>query len=170
MVQRPAPLPGEGIPQAVYALTENIQRRLTVHFQGMGLHWGLRRILQQLWIADGLSQVQLAQAVRSSEASASNMLKHLVRDGWVERRRDPYDYRVSRVFLTQQGRALRDAIEQECARIGEEVREALGARGTERLMELLASASDCLSGEEGDRGDRPDASGIYDALSPPGEL
>jgi len=169
MTRRPQPLPGEGIPQSAYALTEGIQRRLMVLFRGTGLHWGLRRILQELWIADGLSQAELAHAVRSSEASASNMLKHLVSSGWVERRRDPYDYRISRVYLTEQGRALRAAVEEECASIHEEICQDLGAPDAKRLMALLGKALDRLMTAEGEE-DETGATGIYDAPSPPGEL
>lgn len=168
MAERPSPLPGEGVPQSVYALTETIQKRLMVHMSGKGLHWGLRRILQELWLRDGLSQVELAQAVRSSEASASNMLKHLVDGGWVERRRDPYDYRVSRVFLTDQGRALRDAIVRECAGIDAELREGMGSRDAKQLMDLLDRASDRLRSHEGE--DTVEPTGLYDAPSPPGDL
>jgi len=153
----------------VYALTERIQRRLMAHFQGTGLHWGLRRILQELWIQDGLSQAELAHAVRSSEASASNMLKHLVGGGWVERRRDPYDYRISRVFLTEKGRALRDAIEEECARIHKGVSQELGTKDTKRLTALLGKALDRLVSDEA-ADDETSATGIYDSPSPPGEL
>ena len=76
-------LPGEGIPQALYALTHLVEQRLRRHFRGTHLHWGLRRILQQLWLRDGLSQKELADSVGSSEASISNMLKHLESGGWV---------------------------------------------------------------------------------------
>ncbi|MDD5264435.1 MAG: MarR family winged helix-turn-helix transcriptional regulator [Candidatus Bipolaricaulis sp.] len=168
MARRPKPLPGDGVPQAAYALTECIQRRLMAHLRGTGLHWGLRRLLQELWIADGLSQAELAHAVRSSEASASNMLKHLVNDGWVERRRDAYDYRISRVYLTEKGRALRDAIEHECAAIHKEISDDLGARDAKRLVTLLGKALDRLLSVEND--DETSATGIYDSPSPPGVL
>jgi DNA-binding MarR family transcriptional regulator len=153
----------------VYALTECIQRRLLTHFAGTRLHWGLKRILQELWIADGLSQAELAKAVRSSEASASNMLKHLVSGGWVERRRDAYDYRISRVFLTEQGKALRDAIERECVSIEAELRHGMRADDAERLIALLDAALDRL---EQTAGQDEDASptGIYDSPGPPGGL
>ena len=169
MTRRPKPLPGDGVPQAVYALTERIQRRLMAHLQGTGLHWGLRRILQELWIQDGLSQAELAHAVRSSEASASNMLKHLVRGGWVERRRDPYDYRISRVYLTEQGRSLRATVEKECASIHEEICQELGANDAKRLAALLGKALDRLMPVEGED-EETTATGIYDSPSPPGEL
>lgn len=157
------------MPQAVYALTERIQRRLMTHLQATGLHWGLRRILQELWIQDGLSQAELAHAVRSSEASASNMLKHLVRGGWVERRRDRYDYRISRVYLTEQGRSLRAAVEKECASIHEEICQELGANDAKRLAALLGKALDRLMSVESED-EEASATGIYDSPSPPGEL
>jgi len=140
-----------------------------VLFKGTGLHWGLRRILQELWIRDGLSQVELAQAVRSSEASASNMLKHLVDDGWVERRRDPHDYRISRVYLAEKGRELRDAIEQECAAIHDEIREDLGAEDAKQLTSLLGKALDRLMAAESED-EETSATGIYDSPGPPGSL
>jgi DNA-binding MarR family transcriptional regulator len=169
MARRPKPLPGDGVPQAVYALTECVQRRLMTHLQGTGLHWGLRRLLQELWIQDGLSQADLAHAVRSSEASASNMLKHLVDDGWVERRRDPYDYRISRVYLAEKGRELRDAIEQECAAIHEEICQDLGAEGAKQLTSLLGKALDRLMAAESED-EETSATGIYDSPGPPGSL
>lgn len=169
MTRRASPLPGEGIPQTVYALTECIQRRLSTHFAGTGLHWGLKRILQELWIADGLSQAELAKAVRSSEASASNMLKNLVRDGWVERRRDAYDYRIWRVFLTEQAKALRDAIQKECASIDAEIRETLGVASADHLRASLQASSERLSRDETET-DIPGGIGIYDSPSPPGQL
>ena len=153
----------------MYALTECIHHRRRAHLRGTGLHWGLRRLLQELWIADGLSQAELAHAVRSREASASNMLKHLVDAGWVERRRDAYDYRISRVYLTEKGRALRDAIEQECAAIHKEISDDLGAQDAKRLAALLSKALDRLLSAE-DEDDETGATGIYDSPSPPGVL
>jgi DNA-binding MarR family transcriptional regulator len=170
MTQRPSPLPGQGIPQTVYLLTECIQQRLMTHFAGTGLHWGLRRILQKLWIADGLSQADLAKAVRSSEASASNMLKHLVNGGWVERRRDAYDYRISRVFLTEQGKALRDAVEEECARIETELRGGMESDDVERLVALLHTALDQLTPASAPEDEDSSPTGIYDSPGPPGGL
>ncbi|UCF10806.1 MAG: MarR family transcriptional regulator [Candidatus Bipolaricaulota bacterium] len=162
-------LPGDGIPQSLYELTSHVERRLWTHFRGARLHWGLRRILQQLWLRDGLSQKEIAGAVGSSEASISNMLKHLVDGGWVERRRDTHDYRISRVFLTDGGKALRAAILGELRAIDREVRERLGREEATHLHTLMRQAADALfaaapleTAERGrELGDRP---------SPPGEL
>jgi DNA-binding MarR family transcriptional regulator len=170
MGERRMPLPGAGIPQSAYALVACIQRRLAPLFAETGLHWGLRRILQQLWMEDGVSQVDLARSIRSSEASASNMLKHLVAGGWVERRGDAFDYRITRVFLTDKGQAFRDAVASECARIDAEIRDALGPTEATQLAERLDLAWNLLAGDAAaDEADWPGL-GLSQQPSPPGQL
>jgi len=162
-------MPGDGLPQALYDAVTLIEAHVAVHFRGTGLHWGLRRILQQLWIRDGLSQAELAAAVRFSEASVSNMLKHLVNGDWVERRPDEYDYRISRVYLADRGRELRAAVEQELASADTVIREQIGSGDAERLHALLSRVLDILRAEAGSS-ESECASGINDRPSPPGEL
>jgi len=130
-------LPGEGIPQTIFSLMWTVERRIRRHLRGANLHWGLRRILQRLWLEDGLSQVELAARLGSSEASVSNMLKHLVAGGWVERRKDDYDYRISRVHLTEKGTALRDAIAADLCEIDLAIRAELGPEAADRLASSL---------------------------------
>jgi DNA-binding MarR family transcriptional regulator len=162
-------MPGDGLPQALYDAVTFIEARVAVHFRGTGLHWGLRRILQQLWVRDGLSQAELAEAARISQASASNMLKHLIEGEWVERRQDEYDYRISRVYLADRGRELQTAVEQELASADAEIRKQVGADDAEALGSLLGRVLDSLR-EEPDPAEQDGATGIYDRPSPPGEL
>ena len=163
-------LPGEGIPQTLFPLVWDVERCIRRHFRGTNLHWGLRRILQRLWLQDGLSQKELSDAVGSSEGSISNMLKHLVAGGWVERRQDDYDYRISRVYLTNQGAVLRDAIAGELRQMDAALRTELGEAGAQTLESLLERAGDAVfravtPGEEETR-----FQGLADHPSPPGEL
>ena len=162
-------MPGDGLPQALYDAVALLEARVNVHFRGTGLHWGLRRILQQLWVRDGLSQAELAAAARISEASASNMLKHLVNGDWVERRPDEYDYRISRVHLADRGRALRAAVEQELASADAMIREQIGSDDAQELDALLSRVLDILHAEPGPP-ELSTASGIHGRPSPPGEL
>jgi len=161
-------LPGEGIPQVLFSLVWDVERCIRRHFRGTNLHWGLRRILQRLWLQDGLSQVELSDVVGSSEGSISNMLKHLVSGGWVERRRDDYDYRVSRVYLTEKGIALRAKIVEELHALDAALREELGEADAGLLGALLERSSGSLRrlvpSEEADR------RSLADHPSPPGEL
>ena len=162
-------LPGAGLPQALYEAVSCLEGRIQVHFRGTRLHWGLRRILQQLWVQDGLSQAELAAAVRFSEASISNMLKHLVKGKWVERRHDEYDYRISRVFVAERGRELRAAVETTLAAANAELRKQMGSEDAEALRGLLGRALEILLTEP-DSSEKDGPTGIYDRPSPPGEL
>ena len=56
-------LPGDGIPQTLFGLIHHVERRIRRHFRGTNLHWGLRRILQRLWLQDGLSQKELSSSL-----------------------------------------------------------------------------------------------------------
>lgn len=161
-------LPGEGIPQTLYSLMYSVEQRIQQHFRGTKLHWGLRRILQQLWLQDGLSQKELSDVIGSSEASISNMLKHLVAGDWVERRQDEYDYRISRVYLTDNGRALRDAVQEELRQVDTEIRSQLGEKDAALLDELLlrmASFPDSPMAAPAER-----FGSLAGHPSPPGEL
>jgi len=169
MSKREGTMPGKGIPQKIYALARCLERRLSPLFRGTGLHWGLRRILQRLWLGDGLSQSELARAIHFSEASISNMLKHLVNGGWVERRIDAYDYRITRVFLTQKGIDLRTAVEAELGAVDRDLREILPANEYTKLAALLDRSLDCLEGSlECGAMHEGHPTGIYDREGPPG--
>lgn len=162
-------LPGAGIPQALFSLTYHVERRIRCHFRGTNLHWGLRRILQRLWLQDGFSQKELADRVGSSEASVSNMLKHLVAGDWVERRQDSYDYRVSRVYLTKKAIALREKVTKELERINEAMHTELGEADTDLLEALLERMAD-LFHESSPGEERERFGSLADHPSPPGEL
>jgi len=162
-------LPGEGIPQTLSSLIHLVEKRIRCHFRGTGLHWGLRRILQRLFIQDGMSQVELSAATGSSEASISNMLKHLVSGGWVERRQDEYDYRMWRVYLADKGVALRDAIAGELGQIDDAVRSELGEADAQTLESLLERAGAAFRAITRDQGEARFQS-LAEHPSPPGEL
>lgn len=60
--------------------------------------------LRMLAEHDGISQRELARALRLSPPTVTAMLKRMERAGTVERRPDPADARVTRVRLTATGR------------------------------------------------------------------
>ena len=162
-------MPGDGLPQSLLDIALLIEARIAQHFKGTKLHWGLRRILQSLWIRDGLSQKELAAAVRVSETSISNMLKHLLNDEWVEKRPDDYDYRVSRIYLAERGAKLRQDVEQELAKADAALLKSLGSEDASQLRVLLDQCAAALPLSDLQDGTR-DAPGIWDRPTPPGEL
>lgn len=70
------------------------------------LRVGQEMLLLQLWETDGVSQSQLVDRLCVEPPTITRMLQRIEADGLVERRPDPEDARVSRVFLTAKGRTL----------------------------------------------------------------
>lgn len=62
--------------------------------------------LMNLRHQDGLSQQQLAERLLVTKGNLTGMLGRMEGRGWLERRRDPSDARLKRVYLTESGRAL----------------------------------------------------------------
>lgn len=62
-------------------------------------------VLFELTRNDGLRQSELANRLRIKPATLTAMINRMVKNGHVERRTEPQDQRVSRVYLTDQGRA-----------------------------------------------------------------
>jgi DNA-binding MarR family transcriptional regulator len=76
----------------------------------LGLHTGQEMILLQLWIEEGIPQSQLAASMEVEPPTATKMLQRMERAGLIERRPDPEDARVSRVYLTERSRALEQPV------------------------------------------------------------
>lgn len=69
-----------------------------------GAHPGQLFCLRVLAAHDGLSQSDLAETLLLSRPTVTAMLQRMERDGFVARRPDPGDQRVTRVYLTPGGR------------------------------------------------------------------
>ena len=77
-----------------------------------GLHRGQPPLLFALYHHDGMTHGHMAEALEVTPATVSNMVKRLEQAGFVERRRDPHDERVSRIFLTAKARSGMREVEQ----------------------------------------------------------
>jgi MarR family transcriptional regulator for hemolysin len=66
-------------------------------------------------LGDDVRQTDLAQQLDVTQASLVRSIDQMTAAGLVERRRDPADARVSRIRLTQHGRALVTTIEAKFA-------------------------------------------------------
>jgi DNA-binding MarR family transcriptional regulator len=82
------------------------RNRAETAFNELGLHTGQEWVLFQLWQEEGLTQSQLVNALHVEPPTVTKTLDRLEKAGLVERKQDPEDARVSRVYLTPAGRAL----------------------------------------------------------------
>jgi DNA-binding MarR family transcriptional regulator len=72
----------------------------------IGLHRGQPPLLFALGKQDGLTHSELAEEMEVTPAAITHMVKRLEQAGFVLRQRDTEDGRVSRVYLTDAGRAI----------------------------------------------------------------
>jgi DNA-binding MarR family transcriptional regulator len=94
--------------------------RIHTLLEALGLYRGQPSVLQALWEQEGLMHTELARRVQVQPATITKMLQRMEKTGFVERRPDPDDHRVSRVYLTEAGRAVRADVQQVWRRLEEE--------------------------------------------------
>lgn len=99
--------PGKLVPQVCKAF----QERIRVHLEPLGLYKGQPHVIELLFAQDGLSQGELGAALRLQPATVTKMVQRMEQAGFVERRPDERDQRVSRVYLTAAGRGVRPELE-----------------------------------------------------------
>ena len=96
------------------------------------LHAGQIFILFELWRTDGLSQIELSLKLKVSPPAINKMIKSLARNGFVVSSVCSKDGRVSRVFITPKGVAIRPQVEEKWRKLESKLIGNLTA--TEQLM------------------------------------
>ena len=106
--------PADGIPAdaPLHLLLLAASRIMAAYYAGTLAQAGLRvspaglGVLRVLLAGDGLKSSDVAARGWSSPGTLTSVVNTLVREGYVERRRDPGDRRVVRLYLTDKGRHI----------------------------------------------------------------
>ena len=94
--------------------------RIHTLLEALGLYRGQPSVLQALWEQEGLMHTEMARRLQVQPATITKMLQRMEKAGFVERRPDPDDQRVSRVYLTEAGWAVRADVQQVWRQLEEE--------------------------------------------------
>src|SRR5438445_8256228 len=86
-----------------------------------GVAIGQWAVLLFLWARDGMTQAELSRVVAIEPPTMVRTIDRMARDGLVSRALDPDDGRLSRIYLTERGRALRDELGPLAVAVNEEV-------------------------------------------------
>ena len=108
--------PADGIPAdaPLHTLLLAASRVMGAYYAGTLVQLGLRispaglGVLRVLLAGDGLKSSDVAARGWSSPGTLTSVVNTLVREGYVERRRDPGDRRVVRLYVTEKGRRICD--------------------------------------------------------------
>ncbi|UCM29476.1 MarR family transcriptional regulator [Pseudomonas sp. PS1(2021)] len=94
------------VKDATRSLVRALQMRLTEHDVSFG-HWAFLRIL---WESDGLTQKQLSTQAGLMEPTTFAAVKAMEKLGYVVRQQMPENKKNVHVFLTEEGRRLKDVL------------------------------------------------------------
>ncbi len=112
-------------------------RRARALLDDVGLYRGQQFVLCALWKEEGLTHSDLADHLGVSPATVTNALKRMEQAGFLERRPDPQDQRVSRVYLTEAGREIRGAVEEIWGELEQETLQGFSPEERQALERLL---------------------------------
>lgn len=121
------------------------RNQATVALGELGLHAGQEMILFMLWLEEGLSHSQFAEQMCVEPPTISKMLQRMETAGLVERRADPDDARVSRVYLTEHGRSLEPQVVDAWRQLEERTLKGLTQAEQMLLRRLLVQVHSNLS-------------------------
>ena len=86
----------------------------------IGLYRGQPPVLFALWEREGQTQSELAARLGNTPATVTRTLQRMEKAGFIARRPDPKDQRVTRVYVTEAGwavetrlKAIKERMEQE---------------------------------------------------------
>ncbi|WP_426450201.1 MarR family winged helix-turn-helix transcriptional regulator [Paenibacillus sp. S-38] len=88
------------------------RHRVQSMIQDYEVHPGQPPLLHHLAEQDGQRQSELADKLRVKPATLTVMINRMAKTGLLERRPDPQDQRISRVYLTEKGRLMQEAVHQ----------------------------------------------------------
>jgi MarR family transcriptional regulator, organic hydroperoxide resistance regulator len=100
------PPESESLDQLLAQVCRLKHARIQALLETLGLYEGQPSMLRTLWAEEGLTHTELAKRLRVQPATITKMIQRMQKAGFVERRPDPQDERVSRVYLTEAGRAV----------------------------------------------------------------
>ncbi|MCC5970134.1 MAG: MarR family transcriptional regulator [Pararhodobacter sp.] len=99
---------GSSFGNVVRHVNRRIQRDLGERIASLGLTLGQWYALRTLWVADGITQIEVAQRSGIAGPAMVNAIRSLIAMGLVSRKIHPEDRRKYIVSLTDRGRALEE--------------------------------------------------------------
>ena len=119
--------------------------RLRMHIEKIGIHSGQGRVLEHLHRHDNVPQWRIAEAMNTSPAAITSILKRMERDGWIIRTRDPKDQRTVRIRMSDKARALEEEVQGTFLQIEEEISSIYTQEERKQLRCLLLKLSERFS-------------------------
>ena len=118
-------------------ISSQMRRQYSEMLRELDLHVGQDNLLCKLWTEDDITQMQLTELLNCEPSTVTNMVKTLEKKGFVYRKKDPVDGRVSRVYLKEKGVSVREPITQNLRKQQDKLLKGLTAENRVLLNEFL---------------------------------
>jgi DNA-binding MarR family transcriptional regulator len=128
-------------------VTTAFRTALERHMGMIGLHAGQVFVLFELWQQDGLRQVDLARRLSLRPPTVNKMLKGLAEINLIEITKIADDGRSSRIFLSDQGYAIRTRVNEQWLDLESEYLHGLTETERHILPELLGKLHAAYTGK-----------------------
>ena len=103
-------IPKDRLAHLVKDATRGLVRALTLRLAAHGVSFGHWTFLRILWEHDGLTQRELSEQAGVMEPTTFSAIKAMEELGYVARRQAPQNRKNVYVYLTPQGRALKEKL------------------------------------------------------------
>lgn len=118
--------------------------------------WG---VMSRLRRQEGLNQAALAEQMDLQPISLARLLDRLQGQNLIERREDPADRRAYRLYLTPEGRALVDDLDDVRTAIAQEVLGSVEEQSIVSALETLAAIREQTRAQREDKTQTPASAG-----------
>lgn len=118
-------------------ISSQMRRQYSEMLRKLDLHVGQDNLLCKLWKDNGMKQMQLTESMGCEASTVTNMINTMEKKGILYRKKDPADGRVSRVYLTEKGMALRGPIEEMYRKQQDKLLKGLTTENRSLLNDLL---------------------------------
>jgi DNA-binding MarR family transcriptional regulator len=115
------------------AFTRSLEQRLAPHHVSLSMWFFLRL----LWEEDGLTQKELSDELGLTQATTVAAMDVMESRGLIQRRRSSEDRRKTHIFLTKEGRALKERLLPYAADVNRAALRNVAAAELEQLWDLL---------------------------------
>ena len=133
----------------LYACARKIVNLYTPYFKPLGITYTQYIVFMVLWARDGVSVRELGERLYLDSGTLTPLLKKMEQAGFVRRARSEADERVTLVYLTDAGRAMREKCMEIPVHLSKSV--ALSPEEARALYDLLyrilESEPACETGE-----------------------
>lgn len=141
MMTTPSPEPRESADRNIGFLLHDTARLMRIDYDRRMKRLGLTRsqwwVLNRLYFNEGITQTELSGLLEIERATLGRLLDRLEEKGWLERRMDPSDRRVKRVFLTGEVELLMKTMRAMAAEVRSNALDGLSGDEQEYFTDIL---------------------------------